>query len=1182
MKSSTKLLSAIMCIIFCISLLCCQGISVFALEYGTTGDIQWSLSDDGVLTLYGDGAGADYDDISEAPWYSKISDIRSLIVSEGVTRIGAYSFEDCTNLTSIDLPDSLYVIADYAFFGCTSLTEVTIPVGVHEVGYGAFGESGLTKVTVLSRSVRYTEDYETYENAITFPESAVFYCGYSQYTDIYCERNNRQIVHVDDYLLIDADKGNSTYDYAYNKYLTANLWKAIKENNTPSDEITFDYTFTLDANEAKNEHNFMAESDRQKIGADINNGGEITLEVSVNFETTDYSVDGLRTYVSYGFTATDPLGETNDNYNHWKKSSGENPFITISSNGTEITVKLQGSAKELYNYLAEDTANYTAVNAMSISVVARGQTYKKSSYGSYLNSDYSSQIEYRYSAWYDVHRKETEVTNLGPRGLNTVSTVKLWDLEEDAPSEYMEPSKGEYYWYATFSRISREYVEELDRCPGDAGFLEVYNGITYGSIEAEYDAGTDPTIRLGDFITDENKAFITSLVGVKPSGVGGEVMIFPMTCQVTYTYADGESVVVDIDASDECTFITKSCMHTCKVCGLCTITDRTTACNTVDWLELYCRCEEPEPSVVVSTPATEEEVSFENNTWAYEPTLEVTFVDVEDSLETAYVEEIGKEIEIDDTVMLFDITLFSDGMPYTMNQWGGDEENIAITIDVGTENAALIESGEAELIHLGDNGAETVPCEANVDDGSITFTTNSLSPFAIIRKNMTDCRHYGRTFLNEKQAEVYDAIDMAIKNAEAKINIDSSLELKSDDIKLIMEMVTADHPDYFWYKGAFSHTRLQSGVVVSVTPRYDINGETVTKEDIAPYREKFNAGVKAVMDEMKVALPNGTDYDKALWLHDKVANIITYKQGKNHQTAYGALIDEEAVCAGYAKLYQDLLIEANIPCWAIKGSSVNPTTGTMETHEWNILWLDGNCVYADVTWDDQGIELFHVYFARDITAMEQEHIPDPNLYADKVPECTPGKCDAYNYFDKVKPEYEFEGTLTEDFLVEILQTKAENKTYVMTVYDADAVDFDEWIKNADFNSIVNKAFNEGKIPAGNYSISINTMGHGDIGEESHIILYVFGNETGLTVSQTNNTVTIDMTVSKNDYNNNNLKISLVFYDENNTAIKFKIEAVNPNETYTVNMPEGAKTFKAILLNSDTLRPMCTAGKIALE
>lgn len=42
----------------------------------------------------------------------------------GATKIGAYSFYNCTNLESVELPNSTTTVEEYAFFGCSSLTDI--------------------------------------------------------------------------------------------------------------------------------------------------------------------------------------------------------------------------------------------------------------------------------------------------------------------------------------------------------------------------------------------------------------------------------------------------------------------------------------------------------------------------------------------------------------------------------------------------------------------------------------------------------------------------------------------------------------------------------------------------------------------------------------------------------------------------------------------------------------------------------------------------------------------------------------------------------------------------------------------------------------------------------------------------------------------------------------------------
>ena len=55
-----------------------------------------------------------------------------------VTSIGGAVFGECTELTSVTIPDSVTSIGDYAFYKCTRLTSVTIGNGVTSIGDDAF------------------------------------------------------------------------------------------------------------------------------------------------------------------------------------------------------------------------------------------------------------------------------------------------------------------------------------------------------------------------------------------------------------------------------------------------------------------------------------------------------------------------------------------------------------------------------------------------------------------------------------------------------------------------------------------------------------------------------------------------------------------------------------------------------------------------------------------------------------------------------------------------------------------------------------------------------------------------------------------------------------------------------------------------------------------------------------
>lgn len=75
--------------------------------------------------------------------------VRKAVISDAVSKIGAYTFYNCTHLTNITISDSVTSIGDSAFSGCTGLTSITIPNSVASVGRFAFsGCTGLTSVTI--------------------------------------------------------------------------------------------------------------------------------------------------------------------------------------------------------------------------------------------------------------------------------------------------------------------------------------------------------------------------------------------------------------------------------------------------------------------------------------------------------------------------------------------------------------------------------------------------------------------------------------------------------------------------------------------------------------------------------------------------------------------------------------------------------------------------------------------------------------------------------------------------------------------------------------------------------------------------------------------------------------------------------------------------------------------------
>ena len=71
------------------------------------------------------------------------------IIPKWKTEIKEEAFEDCEELTSVELPQWIKKIGDRAFSLCSSLTSISIPSSVTEIGNWAFyGCSSLTEVRI--------------------------------------------------------------------------------------------------------------------------------------------------------------------------------------------------------------------------------------------------------------------------------------------------------------------------------------------------------------------------------------------------------------------------------------------------------------------------------------------------------------------------------------------------------------------------------------------------------------------------------------------------------------------------------------------------------------------------------------------------------------------------------------------------------------------------------------------------------------------------------------------------------------------------------------------------------------------------------------------------------------------------------------------------------------------------
>ena len=272
-----------------------------------------------------------------------------------------------------------------------------------------------------------------------------------------------------------------------------------------------------------------------------------------------------------------------------------------------------------------------------------------------------------------------------------------------------------------------------------------------------------------------------------------------------------------------------------------------------------------------------------------------------------------------------------------------------------------------------------------------TTAAAALSP--VMTAEVASSGYYGRAALSRLQNSTallyaYDRIAAGVESSKTDIPVYNGTDrITAAEINTVFDAYRRDHSEHFWIGNDYSYSYdLGTGNVTDVMPSYIMSGSALEKA-----KTDLNAAVSEMVRGISGAM---SEYDREKLLHDRLAEKVVYDgSGTYAHSAYGALVQGKAVCDGYAKAFQTVLRRAGIRSFLITGSSVNPSTGVPEGHAWNAVRIDGKYYHVDVTWDDQGENIFYAYFNKTTAAIREDHTIDTTAYA--LPVCSSEDADYF-------------------------------------------------------------------------------------------------------------------------------------------------------------------------------------------
>ena len=224
-------------------------------------------------------------------------------------------------------------------------------------------------------------------------------------------------------------------------------------------------------------------------------------------------------------------------------------------------------------------------------------------------------------------------------------------------------------------------------------------------------------------------------------------------------------------------------------------------------------------------------------------------------------------------------------------------------------------------------------------------------------------------------------------------------QVSEPGIRRALGAFMADNPQVFWISNIFGYAYDNDDTVIEC---YSI----LSAEKCKDYIAVMSARIDELLDDVDM---HADEFHRERQIHDSLLKQCAYAEGVTSVndnwecfTAYGAIVGGLAVCEGYSKALQMLLIKSGIPCYVIRGDADGVK------HMWNLVRIGGDWYHLDSTWNDSGLNLNYEYFNLSTDIISENHIISPLATAENgseedlanpnffIPDCNSMKKNFYN------------------------------------------------------------------------------------------------------------------------------------------------------------------------------------------
>ncbi len=198
--------------------------------------------------------------------------------------------------------------------------------------------------------------------------------------------------------------------------------------------------------------------------------------------------------------------------------------------------------------------------------------------------------------------------------------------------------------------------------------------------------------------------------------------------------------------------------------------------------------------------------------------------------------------------------------------------------------------------------------------------------------------------LNDRQKRAYEDLDKAVESGRTLSGLGYLSVKEGEEVR---HAFMYDHPE-IWYFASNWNLYVHGGSDSCSEYRYE---PVFSRQEIW----RMDVELASSIPSIDMSFVN-SEHKKVMRIHDWLCENVTYVsrvQGdpKDHKgDIYGAFVERQAVCEGYTKAFTYLCHKYGLDCVGVVGGTYK--SGGASDHAWNLVKVDGDWYFVDVTWDD--------------------------------------------------------------------------------------------------------------------------------------------------------------------------------------------------------------------------------------